>query len=315
MLYKFNSFKQLIGEGYDKITKLQSLWSDYGTIYRLAKDDGNSVIVKHINPPIFDHSQSWNSSISHQRKLQSYKIEYQWYSNYGKLCTSHSKIPKLLYAEAHDNEQIIVLEDLYCSGYPILKTSINADNTKVVLKWLANFHGKFLNIDPMDLWKIGSYWNLATRPDEYQVMPENELKKNAFLINDTLNQCQFKTIIHGDAKLANFCFSQDLSLVAAVDFQYVGGGCGMKDVAYFLGSCLNNAELKKHGHTLLSFYFEELEKVVSKKINFQDLESEWRNMYPLAWADFERFLMGWNPDHYKLTKYSKEMTLKALKSL
>ena len=67
--------------------------------------------------------------------------------------------------------------------------------------------------------------------------------------------CKFKTIVHGDAKLANFCFSHDLSNVAAVDFQYVGGGCGMKDVAYFLGSCLNDQELRTTENELLDFTY------------------------------------------------------------
>jgi Ser/Thr protein kinase RdoA (MazF antagonist) len=63
----------------------------------------------------------------------------------------------------------------------------------------------------------------------------------AAVIDQVLNNCSYQTIVHGDAKLANFCFSKE-GAVSAVDFQYVGGGCGMKDVAYFLGSCLTGKE-------------------------------------------------------------------------
>ena len=75
-------------------------------------------------------------------------------------------------------------------------------------------------------------------------MKDSPLKENAFLIDEKLYQSSFKTIVHGDAKLANFCFTKDGCRSAAVDFQYVGGGCGMKDVAYFLGSCLTEEECR-----------------------------------------------------------------------
>jgi thiamine kinase-like enzyme len=68
------------------------------------------------------------------------------------------------------------------------------------------------------------------------------LKEAAPVIDEKLNTCAYKTFVHGDAKLANFCFAPD-GQVAGVDFQYVGGGCGMKDVAYFIGSCLNEKDV------------------------------------------------------------------------
>ena len=37
-------------------------------------------------------------------------------------------------------------------------------------------------------------------------------------------------------QLANFLFSDDHAQVGAVDFQYVGRGAAMKDVAYFAGA-------------------------------------------------------------------------------
>jgi len=128
------------------------------------------------------------------------------------------------------------------------------------------------------------------------------LKKNADMIDKQLNEAKNQTIVHGDAKLANFCFSNDGS-VAAVDFQYVGGGCGMKDVAYFLSSCLSSDECFMHESELLDHYFEQLKQTVEPS-SFEALEIEWRTLYAFAWADFVRFLSGWNPEHYKVHEYS-----------
>jgi aminoglycoside phosphotransferase (APT) family kinase protein len=150
----------------------------------------------------------------------------------------------------------------------------------------------------------GTYWHLATRPDEFEKIEHAALKAKAHLIDKALNDCKFKTIVHGDAKLANFCFSKNGKAVGVVDFQYVGGGCGMKDVAYFLESCLSSEELERYQNDVLDFYFEILEDATNKnQINFKSLEAEWRKMYPIACADFTRFLMGWMPGHQKINDY------------
>jgi hypothetical protein len=70
--------------------------------------------------------------------------------------------------------------------------------------------------------------------------------------------------------------------VAAVDFQYVGGGCGMKDVAYLLD---DDREL--------DFYFSELRNRLSEDVDADALETEWRELFPVARLDYERFLDGW----------------------
>ena len=188
--------------------------------------------------------------------------------------------------------------------FPLRKSSLSVEEAKVCLRWLAHFHARFMNTEPKGLWSTGTYWHLETRPDELKVMEDNALKEHTFLIDEHLNNCKYKTIVHGDAKVANFCFSEDMKDVAAVDFQYVGGGCGMKDVVYFLGSCLLEDDIKNHDLLLLDYYFETLKEALNQYHPYlvsSKIEQEWRAMYAIAWTDFTRFLMGWMPTHQKIT--------------
>ena len=116
----------------------------------------------------------------------------------------------------------------------------------------------------------------------------------------------------GDAKLANFCFSKD-GQVAGVDFQYVGGGCGMKDVAYFIGSCLTERECERLESQILEVYFENLQNALEERND--PLENEWRSLYRVAWADFHRFLKGWSPGHWKINSYSERVLEEVVDSL
>ena len=106
--------------------------------------------------------------------------------------------------------------------------------------------------------------------------------------------------------------------MAGVDFQYVGGGCGMKDVAYFLSSCLAPSDLEKWAAPYLDGYFDALRACVGPRLTPEalgELEDEWRALYAFAWADFYRFLAGWSPQHWKIDRYSRRMTLQALAAL
>ncbi len=297
---------------------IQDAWSGYGKIIRIQLDhkENPSIILKEINLQSNDnHPRGWNTIRSHLRKLKSYQIEVEWYRKWAPKCGEQCRIPRCYFAQSTDQQHLILLEDLNASGYTARMDKLNVEQAKVVLAWLATFHATFMNHSPNGLWEQGSYWHLATRPDELKAMEESKLKKQANAIDDLLQNCTFQTIIHGDAKVANFCFSEDLSEVAAVDFQYVGGGCGMKDVAYFLGSCLTEEQCFIHEIELLNTYFEYLSAAladVSPTVDFEALEMEWRALYPIAWADFNRFLLGWSPSHKKLNGYSKQMVNQAL---
>ena len=300
---------------------IQSLWSGYGSIdrYDLTGCKLNTVVVKHVRlPQQHKHPLGWNTNNSHQRKLHSYQVETAWYEFWTSQCDEDCRVPHCFAVEHHDNEVLMLLEDLDSSGYPARKSSVTKTELKACLHWLAHFHAIFMGQKPRGLWNIGTYWHLDTRPDELQTMAGGELKKAASLIDKTLNDSAFQTFVHGDAKLANFCFSQDGSKVAAVDFQYVGGGCGMKDVAYFISSCLDESACESQEKGLLDDYFKYLRQALSlyqPDVNPAGVEAAWRPLYEVAWTDFYRFLKGWSPGHWKIHGYSERLAEKVVKQL
>ncbi|WP_404310673.1 phosphotransferase [Neorhodopirellula lusitana] len=294
------------------VCNLQTLWSGYGAILRVGLEGGpaSSVIVKQVSPPTqSDHPRGWNTDRSHERKLRSYEVESNWYANLSSRCDVDCRVAKCLAIGEVAGGRVIVLEDLDASGFSIRHHRLDADGVASGLRWLAAFHAQFLGTNPDGLWPVGTYWHLDTRPDEWATMREGKLKRFASQIDQRLREARFQTLVHGDAKVANFCFSDEAGASpAAVDFQYVGGGCGMKDVAYFLGSCLDETQCERDESSHLGIYFDALRKgLVNKAVDTRLLEAEWRELYPFAWADFVRFLEGWCPGHAKLHRYSRRM--------
>lgn len=304
-----------------ELETIQELWSGYGTIKRYQVDgsDVGSIIIKHVCPPSASrHPRGWNSERSHLRKLRSYQVESAWYREWSQLCGSGSPTPKCYALESEGSEFYIALEDLDASGYSARMESVSISELKVCIKWLAHFHATFMGAPTNNLWEVGTYWHLDTRPDELEKVQDKLLQQSAKSIDQLLSKARYQTIVHGDAKLANFCFSPDGKSVAAVDFQYVGGGCGMKDLAYLLGGCLSSHECERLEDSLLDYYFEVLTDVLKKRqpdLDLAALESEWRALYPPAWADFHRFLKGWSPGHWKLNSYGEKLTREVLDSL
>jgi hypothetical protein len=301
---------------------VQSLWSGYGEIARyISPRHNSSYIVKHISPPMASaHPRGWNTQTGHQRKLQSYQVEANFYRGYASLCDEYCVVPKMLAEFSENPQQILVLQDLDQVGFSLRKDQGSMADVLLGIKWLAYFHARFLQQDSFDLWPVGTYWYLATRQEELKVMEAGKLKEAAHRLDSALNNACFQTLVHGDAKLANFCFPDNngSGILAAVDFQYVGKGIGVKDLAYFVGACLSQDDLFKYEKGILEEYFLQLNNALDHyqiKVNFMHLQQEWRSLYPLAWADFYRFLLGWAPGHYKINPYMQKQTDIALASL
>ena len=304
------------------ISEIQSLWSGYGSIKRLLLKGAEtpSVIVKLISPPSSaDHPRGWNTGLSHQRKLKSYRVESNWYGQRGLDGSwGDARIPQCYGVHQEGDQVLLVLEDLDAAGFLERHSFVNDLQWKSCVRWLAQFHAAGMDVDLQGLWETGTYWHLETRPDELERLDDFELKQASNAIDQKLKSAKFQTLVHGDAKLANFCFQPQGDKVAAVDFQYIGGGCGMQDLAYFVGSCFRDKEAEQREEEALDYYFKFFEEAIksgASKVSAKEVEAEWRPLYRVAWADFHRFMKGWSPGHWKLSDYSERVTRGVIESL
>ncbi|MHC5068231.1 MAG: phosphotransferase [Planctomycetota bacterium] len=306
----------------DASEPLQELWSGYGRIVRYHLRGGAvaSVVVKEIDAAgVRAHPRGWATDVGHQRKLRSYQVERHWYQNWSSRVADHCRLPRCLATdEGADGRLLLVLEDLDAAGFGQRRHHASRSDMEACLAWLAMLHAQTMQRVPDGLWSQGTYWHLATRPDELAAMDDERLRVAAAAIDRQLRGCPYQAIVHGDAKLANFCFGSDAAgavQVAAVDFQYVGGGCGMSDVAYFISSCLDEDGCARHADDLLAWYDQCLEQALRAhrpELDATAVVTAWRTLYPVAWADFVRFLAGWSPGHWKLHGYSLTQAERAL---
>ena len=208
---------------------MQHIWSGYGAIMRLTLAGGGppTCVVKWIRPPM------GRDDASHRRKLRSYEVERAFYARFAPQLPPACRVPAIFGATEGDGEQLLVMEDLSAAGYGLRRRRCDRRELLACLDWLASFHAAFMSVEPEGLWPVGTYWHLDTRAEELARMAEGPLKREARGLDLELKGARHQTLVHGDAKEANFCFGA--RGVAAIDFQYVGRGPGVRDVAYLLG--------------------------------------------------------------------------------
>ena len=255
--------------------RLQSLWRGYGEVVMVELTGGpaSTVVVKHVRPP----------AGAHPRKLRSYEVETAWYRQ-----ASHQgpRIPAWFGSTTAGHERIVVLEDLHAAGFTRTLSGSAPRQVDAALGWLAHLHATHLGPPPAHLWPVGTYWHLGTRQAELAATPDRRWQVRAPVLDQTLRNARYQTVVHGDAKPANFLWNAQQQTVAAVDFQYTGGGPGIRDVVYLLGT-------DDPGDPRLEPYFERLRAALKPDVDAAALEREWRALVPVAAEDFERFLAGW----------------------
>jgi hypothetical protein len=269
-----------------EISRVQPLWGGYGELLRLSLRGGPmaSVILKRVDSP--DIPQL---SLSDRRKRRSYAVEQTWYQQGSQRCHPGCRVARCYGVARLPERSFLLLEDLKNAGFQPVRPP-QALHVRSGLSWLAHFHALFLETRPPDLWEQGTYWHLDTRREEWQRMPRGPLKEAARALDERLRKANHQTLLHGDAKPANFCWTPE-GAAAAVDFQYVGPGCGIRDVAYFLDCCLGESGCQSQAQGWLDTYFTLLRQTVRRDIS--QLEREWRSLFCVAWSDFCRFEQGW----------------------
>lgn len=287
--------------------RVQTLWGGYGELWRLGLEGGVAkfVILKRIAPP-----ECAEESESHLRKSRSYEVEQAWYAGVSHHCADVCRLARCLGIEQGERGAYILMEDLQWAGFTPRSQPSEAE-TLTGLDWLARFHSRFLRTEWPQLWEQGTYWHLETRREEFRRTPDGVLKNMAQSLHHQLKGTRFLTLVHGDAKTTNFCWNDD-GEAAAVDFQYVGGGCGIRDVALFLDRAVGRERLQREEEHWLRHYFERLRAALREDGHSalaSELVQEWNDLYPVAWTDYARFRQGWGPakelDFYTLRQLER----------
>ena len=90
---------------------------------------------------------------------------------------------------------------------------------------------------------------------------------------------------------------------------YPAKGIGTTDLYYLLTSCYE--DFSRYSE-VVDEYFKFLREESQGVPEIHEIEREWRYLWPIIVADFERFLITWNPDHWKRNEYSAKQSKIAL---
>lgn len=179
------------------------------------------------------------------------------------------------------------------------------------------------SIQKEGVWLNGGYTYLATRRTEYGALQDdedsewagklcvptlNQKSSIAELVADVLSPTSssrspitaYETLIHGDVKSENLFATSTGSAVAFFDFQYVGLGLGVCDLAKLFTCSVPSEVLEEQDsresrdmaggeRMLLEFYQRTVQKASGKSYPWELLEMHWKT----ALVDWLRFQASW----------------------
>jgi hypothetical protein len=289
---------------------LCSLWAGYGQIVSIKALDSSKqerrFIVKEFScPPGMNAAHRGEED--HSRKVHSYSVESSFYQNVSKrMIDAGVLVPELqhVYRDEEGSNIVMVLSDLSLHGeYNVRKgNQLDLKEGKALLSWLARFHAVNWEKSGADvhlngLWDEGSFWQLGTRQAELEDIEIEWIEMGltrevAVQVHEAIKNSKSRTIIHGDAKASNFFFFKEDSRIAGFDFQYVGFGDPMRDVAYLLCCSIKQNLVDKHQDDLLWHYHSELSAcLMDAGHDAYDME-QMKESFELCVVDLARFMSG-----------------------
>ncbi|OTA23215.1 hypothetical protein BTJ68_14329 [Hortaea werneckii EXF-2000] len=320
-------------------TILQRLWAGYGHICHIEAapvDNGrttdggtlSSFILKLVSPPPTSSSQTSSSTEDegHLRKLISYQVEQYFYTHLAASLPADVAVAACEGSIHHqpsagdDGEEngaqptiALMLEDLR-EGFPIAgekRTALEEQHVFAALDWLAKFHGYLATRrkEYADLLEdADSEWSSALcRPVPSVDASLAELVAQVLSPNVSSQATSsaisaYETLIHGDVKSENLFANTEGSAVAFFDFQYVGMGLGVCDLAKLFTCSVSMHMLTTEALTgdvalamtpgergLLQRYQRTISSISGKEYPWQELEMHWST----ALVDWLRFQASW----------------------
>ncbi|KAH8149369.1 uncharacterized protein LAJ45_06448 [Morchella importuna] len=274
-------------------THITSLWSNYGHIYRLTFPSHPPLILKLIQPPPTPRT----ASESHIRKLLSYRAERHFYTHLSHHLTPHSPSqPRTPSPQP--------------TPTPPSSSTTSRRHSRSPPRTATPPPTPAAPDEARGVWQRGGYWYLDTRAEEMQCLLDDDGDGGyAFLlphVQAVAERLRVRpgdlgaTLMHGDCKGANIVFAPpggDGEVRCALyDFQYVGVGLGVQDLAYFLGTSVDVRLLEGGGEdALLRGYYDELVAALGRRgvevggYTWEVLVGQWE----WALVDWMRFMAGW----------------------
>ena len=250
-----------------EVRKLSDVTNALGNLYRchLTLRDGQaadpaSVIVK--------LPSSDAMAFRFSRWLSLHRREYVFYRDIAPF--GYVRAPTLFYGDfdADTNRFVLVMEDLgHMRGIP-QGVGVDAARARHAIQQLARLQGSFWETaDNPALSACGDFLNTGQRrimQSVYLLTLPAALDRFPDLFNDETRRLALrfgfrvaahfaalsagpKTVVHGDFRADNMLFDEgeEENGLALIDWQGCGIGCGMYDVAFFLGTSVTS-DIRRH---------------------------------------------------------------------